>query len=350
MRGNSLDKGVSESPIDLLLTPRRNDLRDLDSALLALNNFEPLRLRIVRQQLRRRDFFAIEHHPSRSVPDNILHKLEEPSVVVVFSIAFDVRVNFHHTCVDNTHVHTSLHSVVKERSVHRFADLVDATESEREVAHTAADLAARAQTLDLTARFDEVTAVIVVLRHAGRDGEDVRVENDVTRREAYTDHDVIRALADPNFILFRRRLSFLVESHDDGRGTVILQNFRLFNKERFSLFQRDTVADALALDALQPGFDNLKLGRIDHERHFRNVRLRDRTLQELLHRNDAVDHAVVDVDVDDHRSVLDLLASDLHRSGVIVVFNQTLELARSCHRIINIRRKYVSNPVIIETK
>ena len=32
--------------------------------------------------------------------------------------------------------------------------------------------------------FDEIDGVVVVLLHAGRDGEDVRIENDVLRRKA----------------------------------------------------------------------------------------------------------------------------------------------------------------------
>ena len=42
----------------------------------------------------------------------------------------------------------------------------------------------REAALDLSGRLDEVDAVVVVFLDAGRDREDVRVEDDVFRREA----------------------------------------------------------------------------------------------------------------------------------------------------------------------
>ncbi len=67
---------------------------------------------------------------------------------------------------------------------------------------------------DAARRLDEVDAVVVVLLDAGRDREDVRIEDDVFRREAdLVDEDVIGARADLGLALERIGLALFVEGH-----------------------------------------------------------------------------------------------------------------------------------------
>ena len=67
--------------------------------------------------------------------------------------------------------------------------------------------------------FDEADAVVVVLLDAGGDGEDVGVEDDVSRVEAdLVDKDLVCPRTDGHFALNRIRLSLLVEGHHDHRG------------------------------------------------------------------------------------------------------------------------------------
>ena len=64
-------------------------------------------------------------------------------------------------------------------------------------------------------------AKFVVLLDPCRDREDVRVEDDVLRREAdVVDEQPVRALADRHLALDRLRLALLVERHDDDAGAV----------------------------------------------------------------------------------------------------------------------------------
>ncbi len=86
--------------------------------------------------------------------------------------------------VDDAHVEAGLDRVIEKRGVHRLADDVVAAEREREVADAAADLHAGTRRLDERRRLDEVDRVLVVLLEAGRDGEHVRIEDDVGRIEA----------------------------------------------------------------------------------------------------------------------------------------------------------------------
>ena len=67
---------------------------------------------------------------------------------------------------------------------------------------------------------------------------------------------------------------------------------------------------------------------VDHQRHPGDVRLAGDQLEEAVHRGDAVDHALVHVDVDDLRAGLDLLAGDRQRGGVVALLDQPAEPGR----------------------
>ena len=75
---------------------------------------------------------------------------------------------------------------------------------------------------DPARRLDEVDRVVVVLLDAGRDGEDVRIENDVLRREADLVHEQVgrRARRCRIFSLERVGLALLVERHHHDRRAV----------------------------------------------------------------------------------------------------------------------------------
>jgi hypothetical protein len=70
-------------------------------------------------------------------------------------------------------------------------------------------------------------------------------------------------------------------------------------KGSIALLHRDGVDDALALRALEPGLDDLPLRGVDHQRHAADVGLAGDEVEETIHGADAVDHALVHVDVDD---------------------------------------------------
>ena len=118
----------------------------------------------------------------------------------------DVLVDDELAGVDDAHVHAGLDGVVQERRVNRLAHHVVAAEREREVADAAADLHARAGRLDDPRRLDEVDRVVVVLLEAGRDRQDVRIEDDVGRIEAgLFRQQLVGALADLDLALRRCR-------------------------------------------------------------------------------------------------------------------------------------------------
>ena len=91
--------------------------------------------------------------------------------------------------------------------MHRLAHGVVPAEGEREVAHAAAHEGVGELALDRAARLDVGDRVAVVLRHAGGDGEDVRIEDDLLGREAdLVDQDPVGAPAISSFRSQRVRL------------------------------------------------------------------------------------------------------------------------------------------------
>ncbi len=157
----------------------------------------------------------------------------------------------------------------------------------------------------------KVEPVTGVLFDAGRDGENIRIENDVGRIEAnLLGQHRVRALADADLALDRIRLPLLVERHDDHGSTVVAAQLRLPDERVLAFLEADRIHDRLALHALQARFDNRPLRRIDHDRHARDVRFGRDEIQESDHRLLRIEHALVHVDVDDLRAVLDLLARD----------------------------------------
>ena len=92
--------------------------------------------------------------------------------------------------------------MVQEGAVEAAPHRLIAPEGEGNVGDAPTDLAARALPLDLPGGADEVHSIIVVLRHAGADSEDVGVEDDVFRVKAHLLHqDSESSGADAHLVL-----------------------------------------------------------------------------------------------------------------------------------------------------
>ncbi len=184
--------------------------------------------------------------------------------------------------------------------------------------------------LDLGDGVDEVAGEIVVLLDAGGDGEDVGVEDNVLGREAYGfGQDFIAALANPHHPLAGIGLALLVEGHDHHRSAVAHHFARLGDKGVLAFLEADGIDHALALKALEPGFDDRELGRIDHHRHARDIGLGGGQVEERSHRRLAVEHGVVHVDVDDLGAARDLGAGDVQRPVEVAFADQLGEFGRT---------------------
>ena len=147
------------------------------------------------------------------VEDDVLDPLAQ--------LRLDLVVDRQDAGVDDGHVEAGPDRVVEEDRVDRLADAVVAAERERDVRHAARGPRPRELRLQPADGLDERDGVGVVLLHAGRDGEDVRVEDDVLGREADDPgQQVVGAPQDGDPPLDRLGLALLVEGHDDDGRAV----------------------------------------------------------------------------------------------------------------------------------
>ena len=247
-------------------------------------------------------------------------------------LRLDLLVDFQLPGIHDTHVEPRANGVIQKRRMHRFADLIVAAEAERDVRDATAYLRVRQVRFDPARRVDEVDRVVVVLLHAGGDGEDVGVEDDVLARKAdLVDENPVSALADANLVFVGRSLALFVEGHHHRRRAVLQHRGSVLAELRFALLQRNRVHDAFALNTFQAGLDDLPFRRVDHEGHRGDLRLAAQQLQEPRHRLHAVDHALIHADVDDVGPVLHLLPRDRDGCLVLAFFDELRELRRTSH-------------------
>src|SRR5690606_35485195 len=110
---------------------------------------------------------AVEHH--------VLDRLGHGGVEVV--------VQGQGAGVDDAHVHAGGDGVVEVHRVDALAYRGVAAEGKGNVGNAAGDMAVRESPAQLPRRLYEGQAITIVLGDAAGDGEDVRVEDDVLRRE-----------------------------------------------------------------------------------------------------------------------------------------------------------------------
>ncbi len=101
---------------------------------------------------------------------------------------------------------------------------------------------------------DEIHRVVVVFFNTGRHGKDVRVENNVLRRETdFIDQHAVGTLTDFIFARFGIGLTLLVERHHHHRRAIAQAAFGFGDKLFFAFFQGNGVvgeaATALFKDA-----------------------------------------------------------------------------------------------------
>ena len=156
-----------------------------------------------------------------AIQQNVLDALKQ--------VGWDFLVHLEHTGVDDAHVQPGANRVVEERRVHRLAHAVVAAKRKRNVADPAADLGQGQRRLDDARGLDETHRVVVVLLHAGSDGENVRVKNNVLRRETdFARQQIVRARANLNATLGAVGLALPVERHHHHRRAVPADQPRLF--------------------------------------------------------------------------------------------------------------------------
>ena len=98
-------------------------------------------------------------------------------------LRLDLLVNCQLSGIHDSHVEPGVDRMIKKRRVHRLAHSVVSAKRKRNVADSAADTRARQICFDPARGFDEIDRVIAMLFQAGGDGQNIRIKNDVVRRE-----------------------------------------------------------------------------------------------------------------------------------------------------------------------
>mmetsp|Transcript_21753 Transcript_21753/g.56693 ORF Transcript_21753/g.56693 Transcript_21753/m.56693 type:complete len:385 (+) Transcript_21753:624-1778(+) len=200
------------------------------------------------------------------VQQHILNELQQLLVNLLIHILL-------HLCgVHDAHVHARLACVVQEGRVEATAHSLVAAEAEGDVGHAPADLGARAHALDLPRGADKVHGIVVVLSHAGADGQDIGVKDDILWVEAHFLHQqLVGTLANADLLCAGGGLALLIERHDHHSSPMALDGVGLLQERLHALLQADAVHNALALAALQACLHNGKLGAVDHEGHLADL-------------------------------------------------------------------------------
>ena len=290
-----------EPLLDGLLAPGQIDLALRRVALHAL--------RVLEQPLGR---------VGAPVEDQILDELEQ--------LRPDVLVHGQLAGVDDAHVEPRLDGVEEERGVDRLAHVVGAAKGEGEVRDPARHPRAGTALLDQARRVDERLRELGVLLDPRADGEDVRVEDDVLRREAGAlGEQPVRAPADLDLALDRLGLTLLVERHDERGRAEAPHPARLVEERLLSLLEAERVGDALALDALQAGLEDGEARAVDHDRQHGHLGLRRDEVEEARHRRLGVEEVRVHVDVEQVGAAADLVERDVERLLEVVALDQPAE-------------------------
>ncbi len=128
----------------------------------------------------------------------------------LLQLRFNLFVHFEHAGIHDAHVHTGRDGVIQKRRMHRLANVVVAAKTERNVGDPAAHFRVRQVGLDPARGVDVVDRVVVVLLHAGGNGEDIGIEDDVFRRKAdFVDQNSVGALADADLVFVTRGLALV---------------------------------------------------------------------------------------------------------------------------------------------
>src|SRR5437867_2037742 len=257
-----------------------------------------------------------------AIQQNIFNQLEQ--------ILRDLLINGKLAGINDTHIQAGKDGVIKKRRMHRVAHHFVSTKRKRDVTDAAIDFRQRKSGFNAACRFDEADSVIVVFLDAGRNSEDIRIKNDVLRREAhFFGQDAVRPSADFHFAVGGIGLTLFVKGHHDDRSSVAPDLSGVIFKDVFPFFQADGIDDTFALNTFQSGLDHGPTRAVDHNGNARDVRLDRNQIQESRHCGFRIQKPFIHIDVDDLRAAFHLVARDTERFLILSGENEFRELRRA---------------------
>jgi hypothetical protein len=111
--------------------------------------------------------------------------------------------------------------------------------------------------LDLADGLDEIDGIAVVLFDSRSNGEDVGIKDDILGWEVCLfGEEPVGPPSNPNFVFHGNGLTFFVKHHDDHGRAQTANASCPFQKRSLALLKADGIHDRLALETLQPNFEN----------------------------------------------------------------------------------------------
>ena len=141
------------------------------------------------------------------------------------------------------------------------------------VRHTTGNTGVWQMFFDPACGIYKIDGVVVVLFNAGRDSENVGVENNIGRMKTHDFcQDLVGACADFRFALKSVRLSLFIKGHHHDCCTKTSAFFGLVDELLFAFFKADGVHHAFTLYALKARDDDIPFGGIQHNGYAGNIR------------------------------------------------------------------------------
>ena len=141
--------------------------------------------------------------------------------------------------------------------MNRLAYRIVATKRKRDIGYATADFCVRQIFANPFRGVDEIHAVIGMLFNAGGNGKNIRIKNNIFRREAdFIDQNFVRTRADFNLALVSIGLTFFVEGHDNNGRPITATQLGALDEFRNTLLHRNRIHNRLALHTFQARFND----------------------------------------------------------------------------------------------
>ena len=122
--------------------------------------------------------------------------------------------------------------------MHCLADIVVATEREREVADATTDMCTRQILMNPCSRPDEVGSIGIMFLHTCGHCQHVRIEDDILRLHTYPFcQELIGSLSNLNTTFIGGSLSLFVETHHHHSSSQPLHILRMGDESFFTFFE-----------------------------------------------------------------------------------------------------------------
>ena len=134
--------------------------------------------------------------------------------------------------------------MIKEYSVHRLTDIIIATERERKVTDSSANMSTRKILFDPCGSFNEIYGIVIMFFDPCGYGKYIGVKNNIMRIKTYFIYQkTVSPFANFYFTGGCICLTFLIKSHYDGGRSILADDTGMFEENVLAFFQRNGVND-----------------------------------------------------------------------------------------------------------